>query len=435
MPDPLRFDRSLFPDKRSAFRTVPHDRIVGDLMAAGFPFEVRDGGEEAARRAAEAALEHLLGLGLAHEVAAGGGYLFEPAEVGRFFVWSGLNGRDGFWEDRYVPTARRLIAELQFGRGAPPRLPRPSELAPRRFHVRLERTFDLSGLATGSRASLRMPLPVQDDALDGLDVEVIAPDGAKTTRAPGYCAVGLVVDAPGPVSITLDARFTARPGRAQAAPLDPADRLLYTRPKESLISVTDRIRRLSHDITRDGITGDGTGSWAKIRLIYGFLMDNFYVADVPYYDVGPDAPSEWPLDRGTFDCRLGAALFCALCRAQDLPARIVSGYQLYAVRAGYHYWAEVRDDERGWVPIDFASSHVSRAGRDADWRDIFVGATDYRMKLEILPRIFTGMGTCRFPPAWHMIVRQLAGGTETCFEDAVSGGLVYRDRFFVIDPA
>ena len=46
---------------------------------------------------------------------------------------------------------------------------------------------------------------------------------------------------------------------------------------------------------------------------------------------------------------------------------------------------------------------TSAGGRDAEWRDIFTGAIDYRMKTEVLPRVFTGLSTIRLPPAWRMM--------------------------------
>ena len=137
------------------------------------------------------------------------------------------------------------------------------------------------------------------------------------------------------------------------------------------------------------------------------------------------------MDTGWFDCHLGSALLVALCRATDIPARLVSGYLLYPASPSYHYWAEAWVDGRGWVPMDLVCSDLSARGRDARWRDYFLGCLDYRMKTQCLPRLFDRTPTVRFPAAWHILPRPREDGAEIGFFARDSGELIYRDQISV----
>jgi hypothetical protein len=52
------------------------------------------------------------------------------------------------------------------------------------------------------------------------------------------------------------------------------------------------------------------------------------------------------------DCSEYADLFVALCRAKELPARVVSGYTTESTLTPKHAWAEVYFQRYGWVPFD-----------------------------------------------------------------------------------
>jgi Transglutaminase-like superfamily len=124
---------------------------------------------------------------------------------------------------------------------------------------------------------------------------------------------------------------------------------------------------------------------------------------------------------------------CAMCRSIGIPARLVSGYELYPASLAYHYWAEVWCEERGWSSFDFLAWMLSNGGRETAWRDIFAGQIDYRIKTEVLPRVFTGTSSVRLPSAWHMIMSRCGGAYESAFYDADSGGLVYCDTLEITD--
>jgi hypothetical protein len=161
------------------------------------------------------------------------------------------------------------------------------------------------------------------------------------------------------------------------------------------------------------------------------MLDRLTCGVVHYDQLDVMPATDWVLETGWFDCQLGSALLVALCRAKGIPARIVSGYLLYAPSPSPHFWAEVWVEGRGWVPLDTLCSDLSARGRDRPWRDYFAGQLDYRMKTQCFPRLFNSSPTFRLPPAWHLLVRPEGEGAEIGFFANDSGSLVYRDRISV----
>lgn len=406
-----------------AIRTIPRDRIVDDLLVLHYSLTFAGISEAEARPDIEAALDRWLGLGLGCSRGPGGEQLFDPVEVLNFLIAAGRYGHDDFWERHYVASGRRQVEALQGLTEGGSAVPGPAQLRPRRFRVRLERDYDLSGLADGARVRLRLPLPIEDNALRELRLEIEAPAGATIRQEAARLDASLTLASPGLVTLAATADFEACGDAGLAAPLSDEDRVLYTRPREELICVSDRVRAQAEAIAA-GVLDDS----ARADALFSAFFDRFLMGCVPYHAVDPERPSDWPFASGVADCQIGSALFCAMCRALGIPARICSGYQLYSPNMSYHYWAEAWTEERGWRSYDLAAWHLSMAGRDRLWARVFAGWLDHRMKVQQLPKLFTGPSTRRFPLAWHMVRRRLGGGIETSFLDARSGCLIYRDR-------
>ena len=80
------------------------------------------------------------------------------------------------------------------------------------------------------------------------------------------------------------------------------------------------------------------------------------------------------------------------------------------------------------MPIDTNVADLSMRGRDRAWRDYFVGRLDYRMKTQVLPRVFNLAPSVRFPRTCHVVARIAGDGVESTTFDSASGTLVYRDH-------
>jgi transglutaminase-like putative cysteine protease len=121
--------------------------------------------------------------------------------------------------------------------------------------------------------------------------------------------------------------------------------------------VSDRVRKLAHQVARDSAT-----PLEKARAIESYLRTSFT------YDLGsPSGKSPDPLDDFLFVSRRGHCEFYStamvvLLREQHVAARNVTGFiggsynrfgHYYAVRQGdAHSWVEVFLPERGWQTFD-----------------------------------------------------------------------------------
>jgi transglutaminase-like putative cysteine protease len=103
----------------------------------------------------------------------------------------------------------------------------------------------------------------------------------------------------------------------------------------------------------DGITGET--DMEIVRNIYDYVIDKMEYTVAGKTDVGAAAA----LERGRGDCTEYSDLFTALCRAKEIPARVVSGYVAsYDPARSKHNWIEVYLRDYGWVPFDPSSGDI-----------------------------------------------------------------------------
>ena len=391
------------------YRTVSEASILDMCHLTGWACELGEGspGKVQTREA----LERWIALGLGVRRGADGERHFDPCEVLNFIKQAGLDGRDAFWSERVVGTARRLVVDMRND-------------DPRKFTVELRRTFNTQSLPAGAALRLRMPLPLTSEYLDNLAINpfTTATD-AHIAVSRGRLEVRTQASDSGEVTIGATTTFTARPqepnqGSAQKAGLSTTD-ALYLRSRDGLIVISDRVSALAKSLA-------GPDSLAALRAFWNYCLDEFSVGFVHYDQVNLEAPGDWLLDSGWGDCQLVSALFASLCRARGIPARILGGFYLYRTFSTNHYWAEAWIDGQGWTPFDFGCWELSRGGQDPAWRDYFFGRIDCRLTNQCLPLDFTGAVGVRVPPAWHIVQSAKSNGVAIDLLD-VTGTLLYSD--------
>jgi transglutaminase-like putative cysteine protease len=132
---------------------------------------------------------------------------------------------------------------------------------------------------------------------------------------------------------------------------------------------TDRVLEAATAITSDADT-----TYERIRAIEAWMGERTeYALDAPLSPEGVDV-----VDHFLFESRLGwceqvASSLVVLARANDIPARLATGFVpserdpvtgIYVVRAeDAHAWAEVWFPDVGWVPFD-PTADVPPAGAD-----------------------------------------------------------------------
>jgi Transglutaminase-like superfamily len=402
------------------YRTVSEADMVGSLLVAAQPFELAQGGQDTAVARTRAALDTWKRQGLGYQLDGEGQCRFDPVEVINHMKWVGLNGLDDFWSRHFVRTGRSFAAEF-----IQPRAKSQKDIVParERFHLTLLRRFDLCQLPNQRRLRLRLPLPLDGFAKD-IDVTPILPAEliVRTTQSDGR----LEFHADGPcnsvIEIGAEIYFATNGHANDLCPngLDAQSRDIYTRASEGLIRITPRIKDLADSLSQPD-------PLQTVKGCFNYIIDELSCGMVRYDQIDIDAPGDWVLDSGWYDCQLGSALLVSLCRALEIPSRLVSGQMLYRLGPGFHYWAEVWIPDHGWLPFDFLCWDLSEGGRDALWREYFAGRVDCRMVTQCLPLSFTGPMSVRFPPAWHLINAPTPQGMRITFSE-LNGGLIYSDN-------
>lgn len=355
------------------YRSVAETRIIDMIYLAGWACERQSTGRDPARKA----LEGLVEIGLPFR-RSDGQRLFDPVETLNFAKQAGLDGRDGVWPNHIVHTARQLVEDLRAE-------------GPRPFKVTLKRTFHVT---PGQSLRLRLPLPLESQHLTGLTVEPFSDVEARLGVTRGRLEARLTVLAD-TVTIGAEVSFNAVPqGPDGSPPPDP----VYLKPRDGMIGVSERIAELARRLA-----GPGTSPQQAIRAFWTFCLDEFRQSAVHYDQIDWTAPGDWLLDSGWGDCQLVGALFCSLCRAVGIPARLMGGHYLYRPHATNHYWAEAWIDGQGWLPFDFYGWELSRGGEDSAWRDIFYGKLEPRLTNQCLPLDFTGAVGVPLLPAWCIL--------------------------------
>jgi len=408
---------------KDRYRTVTERHIVDMLLVAAFVSDLEAGRRDSAVSRVRVALDSWIALGLGYRISDCGERMYDPVEVVNLMKWSGYHGLDDFWINHFVATGRSFFGEWDMRASEAPS--RPGRHDPVRFNVSLRRSFGLIGIEAGQKLRVRLPLPLSQSS-QKIEVEPIAPAGLPTRVVRSEGRLDFQFTAPSEPVVEIAAKMAFdTDGRSKddlPGQLSPEKREIYLRANEGLVRITPRIQELTRTIG-----GTEVGDLEIATRFFHYVIDEFMCGMVHYDQVNADAPGDWVLDTGWYDCQLGSALFASMCRAQGIPARILSGHMLYRLAPGFHYWSEVWIDELGWTPFDLLTWDLSKGGRDTTWRNCFVGQIDYRMVTQCFPLAFTGPMSVRFPPAWHLINAPIDGGMEINFT-ALDNKLIYCDR-------
>jgi hypothetical protein len=109
---------------------------------------------------------------------------------------------------------------------------------------------------------------------------------------------------------------------------------------EPWLEVTDGIRARAREIV-----GDETNPYVKAKMIFDWVVNN-----IRYEFPDPESRgAAKAFARRSGDCGEFSVVFCALCRAEGIPARTVTACWPFG---GGHVWAEALIPPYGWVPAD-----------------------------------------------------------------------------------
>ena len=227
----------------------------------------------------------------------------------------------------------------------------------------IEYAADLSALPPGTMRRVWIPLPRESDAQRVLSTQIESPWPHRITEDSfGNRIIYVEVGDGTPEAAEVRTRFVVerRPWRGAAAAaakpgtaLDPGRYLKGQRriPLEGLIA--DLARQQS-----DGLESDE----AKIRAFYDYVVRNMRYAK--HGEGWGQGDAIWACTEKYGNCTDFHSLFIGMARSQGIPARFVIGFPIphtlsEAEVPGYHCWAEVYDEEKGWFPFDASEAKKS----------------------------------------------------------------------------
>jgi hypothetical protein len=407
------------------YRTIMEERIVDFLLS---PYAIAAGARALDTPIAKNILETCVRLGLPYHLSENGRRLFDPVEVGNFIKYAYFKYGAPFWRDRAVFMLRRLMSETvsQVSIDIPPDL---AELKPCTYDITIRRTFNLSDRPIGDLIRLSLPLPIDDPTTTVSTSVFLSSDtaGAQTKYEQARLTVRLTVPESRVVTIGVRIRLRFKPKTDNiSSSIGQQDLALYTRQEDGLIKVDRRIYDLSHSITWSCVD-----RLDIIHRLWDFVFDELTLGSIYYDQLDPDRPLHWTLDNKLYDCKVGAALLIALCRARGIPARMISGYTINPVLPTTHSWFEVWFDGQGWLPFDLYSMDLCCGDKASPWRHHFFGKIDHRLVTERLPRLFSGLGGIKLPNMWQMTSARDGEGVTTYFENLETGNLIYSETITV----
>jgi transglutaminase-like putative cysteine protease len=110
-----------------------------------------------------------------------------------------------------------------------------------------------------------------------------------------------------------------------------------------------RIREIAKSIT-------GASEVDIVKNIYDYVLDNMEYVVQGRRDLG--ALNALRHKKG--DCSEYSDLFAAICRAKNIPARVVNGFSVQPdTKTAKHNWVEVYFTKYGWVPFDPSKGDVN----------------------------------------------------------------------------
>jgi transglutaminase-like putative cysteine protease len=230
----------------------------------------------------------------------------------------------------------------------------------------LEYAVDLKPLLErdGTGVRLWLPLPADHAGQKLVSQNVSSPWTTRSTADALGNRFLYLEPAPGAAGTTVSVKYTI-------------ERRVYRGvPKQELVdgSPADPHRFLAADklVPLNGVlrdlavqqTGPATTAAEKIRRYYDYV-----VATMTYKKEGEGwgrGDALWACDSKYGNCTDFHAVLIGMARSQKIPARFMIGFPIPADKtegeiAGYHCWAELYDDVRGWVPVD--ASEAKKSGR------------------------------------------------------------------------
>jgi transglutaminase-like putative cysteine protease len=221
---------------------------------------------------------------------------------------------------------------------------------PQNVTVELDTTYQFSSPGHTHRISFILPVPQTiPDRQEILSIHYDPEPSRTIDRSGNRYAEFIFVEPEERVKVEMRIRaelfrydlLTARQNWKNVAPIEDGlgD---FLKAERFIEKDDDRIREAAGDL-------EGRTEADVVLNIYNYVLDHLEYGGPSRHSRG----AARALQHGQGDCTEYADLFVALCRAKDIPARVISGYAVrFDSKSPKHNWAEVYLHGYGWVPFD-----------------------------------------------------------------------------------
>jgi len=171
--------------------------------------------------------------------------------------------------------------------------------------------------------------------------------------------------------------FDLKPDKIRPADLSDPALAPFLRQAPHVV-FTDKITTLARQLA-----GGQTNPMLRARAFYDWIGGNIKYSFAREYSTLDDL-SDYCLSHRYGDCGQEALLFITLCRAQGIPARWQSAWNIFPGAKDIHDWSEIYLQPYGWVPVDpwaglFATQYCSALtpAERRELHDFYFGGLDY----------------------------------------------------------
>jgi transglutaminase-like putative cysteine protease len=232
----------------------------------------------------------------------------------------------------------------------------------------LEYRADLSGVPEGDKRRIWIPVPSETPSQRVLSMEVQAPfEHSVGTDSYGNRFIYLepargreVGEVVARYQVERSVATTTQPVGVGDGSRDDPQR--YLQPAR-LIPLGGVIQTLS-----EREVGGLYSRRDKINGIYDYVYKNMTYSKEQ--DGWGNGDAVWACASKVGNCTDFHSLYIGMARVQSIPARFMIGFPIdpaksEGVRKGYHCWAEVYDQDEGWIPFD--ASEAKKAGKKDEY--------------------------------------------------------------------
>lgn len=261
---------------------------------------------------------------------------------------------------------------------------------PKRLRCKMTVSVDADAVPAGETIRAWLPIPRNND-FQG-DVKLLDSSSPLKAVAPGNSPIrSAYLEQPAQKGkktvFSLGYEYTIRcvhfdldPKNVQPVDVTQGDFKRFTSEAPHVV-FSDKIKNLVHELS-----GNETNPMLNAKKFYDWIAGNIQYSYAREYSTLTNI-SDYCFANRYGDCGQEALLFITLCRAQGIPARWQTGWDLFPGAHDIHDWTEIYIAPYGWIPVDpWAGIYthryctaVSQAERDEMQNFYFGGLEGWRM--------------------------------------------------------